>query len=465
MSAHYALASPELERMVTIEIEPAMIEGSRHFYPANRRVFDDPRSVIVNDDAKSYFAASNESFDFIFSEPSNPWVSGVSSLFTVEFYERVSQYLAPGGVFGQWIHLYEIDDRLVLTILAAMHHVFPDWEAFLTADTDMLIVATNDARLPEPDWELFQSAGLQQDLCQSLPLTPRMLEASRLASRRAFAALLDHSDQVNSDFYPVLDLGAERTRFLGHVASGLINLSSARFDITAPSVDRRSLPTEELVAPIPSIARMRALAVSALLRDPQAELTLAEEERDGSLTARRYAIDRWQASISGDRPPADWRRWLESFATIEQNLHGGLQGVVDERFYREARAYLNRVDTPDAVRHVVDFREGRAAWEFEQVVRSGNALLAGVKAREGWISAGEFLDGFTVAALELGEARLAYDVFRDVAKLTGRPPTDLTMHLLRARIFEAGTSQTLIAEPAAAAEPASLPAAPAARAD
>ena len=69
---------------MTIEIEPQMIEGSRVFYPANRRVFDDPRSRFVIDDAKSFFAAERRQYDLILSEPSNPWVSGVAGLFTAE---------------------------------------------------------------------------------------------------------------------------------------------------------------------------------------------------------------------------------------------------------------------------------------------------------------------------------------------------------------------------------------------
>ncbi|HEU5304537.1 MAG TPA: hypothetical protein VFU40_07830, partial [Gemmatimonadales bacterium] len=100
MSSHLLLGSPGLRDLVTIEIEPQMIQGSRIFYPAHRRVFDDPRSRIVIDDAKSYFASEQGKYDLILSEPSNPWVSGVSGLFTDEFYARVVQYLTPDGVFG-----------------------------------------------------------------------------------------------------------------------------------------------------------------------------------------------------------------------------------------------------------------------------------------------------------------------------------------------------------------------------
>jgi predicted membrane-bound spermidine synthase len=103
MSSHFLLGSPHLREVVTIEIEPAMIEGARAFYPANRRVYDDPRARFAIDDAKSYFASSNRTFDLIVSEPSNPWVSGVAGLFTAEFYGRVQRYLSDEGIFAQWI--------------------------------------------------------------------------------------------------------------------------------------------------------------------------------------------------------------------------------------------------------------------------------------------------------------------------------------------------------------------------
>ncbi len=96
MSSHFLLASNKLETLSTIEIEPMMVEGARHFMPANRRTYEDPRSKMIVRDAKAHFATGMERWDLILSEPSNPWVSGVSGLFTVEFYRRVRDALANG---------------------------------------------------------------------------------------------------------------------------------------------------------------------------------------------------------------------------------------------------------------------------------------------------------------------------------------------------------------------------------
>ena len=74
MTSHFLLGSPTLRQLATIEIEPEMIRASRSFRPVNYRVFSDPRSHFVMDDARSYFAGAGHRFDLIVSEPSNPWV-------------------------------------------------------------------------------------------------------------------------------------------------------------------------------------------------------------------------------------------------------------------------------------------------------------------------------------------------------------------------------------------------------
>ncbi|MDQ6925168.1 MAG: fused MFS/spermidine synthase, partial [Candidatus Eremiobacteraeota bacterium] len=202
MSSHLLLGSPTLRALRTVDIEPMMIRGSRQFYPANRRVFDDPRSAFVLDDAKAYFAGAGQRFDLILSEPSNPWVSGVSGLFTDEFYARVTRYLAPGGVFGQWLHLYEIDDPLVTSVLAALHRHFPAYAVYLVSPADILVVATNAPTLRAPDWRVVNAPALVADLRHSLPLDSATLAAAILADRAALAPLLASYSPINSDYHP-----------------------------------------------------------------------------------------------------------------------------------------------------------------------------------------------------------------------------------------------------------------------
>src|SRR5690606_27889614 len=86
MTTHIVLGSELPARVDSIEIEKAMVEGARNFGSRVVRAYQDPRSVVHIDDARTYFSTGRRRYDVIISEPSNPWVSGVSSLFTKEFY-------------------------------------------------------------------------------------------------------------------------------------------------------------------------------------------------------------------------------------------------------------------------------------------------------------------------------------------------------------------------------------------
>src|SRR6185295_18398887 len=97
-----------------------------------------------------YFSTRNQRYDIIVSEPSNPWVSGVSSLFTREFYRLARRHLAGDGVLAQWFQLYEIDASLVASVLVALGEEFPDYAIYATTSNDLLIIAGSRGALARP---------------------------------------------------------------------------------------------------------------------------------------------------------------------------------------------------------------------------------------------------------------------------------------------------------------------------
>ena len=134
-------------RVDTIEIEPAMVAGARGFYPRVHRVFADPRASVYFEDAKSFFARHRRRYDVIVSEPSNPWVNGVASLFTVEFYRHAVRYLEPDGLFVQWLHIYELDDRLLASMFGAVDAVFADYDVYQPNSGDLVVLAVRTGRV------------------------------------------------------------------------------------------------------------------------------------------------------------------------------------------------------------------------------------------------------------------------------------------------------------------------------
>ncbi len=430
MSAHLLLGSPGIKGLYTIEIEPEMIRASRAFYPVNRRVFDDPRSHYIVDDAKSYFAAAGRRYDLIFSEPSQPWVSGVSGLFSQEFYGRVTRYLEPNGVFAQWIHLYDIDDQLVLTVLAALHRTFRDYEVFMPTVTDMLVVATNGGTLSQPDWRVFQLPDVAKDLCHQIPFTPEALEATRLGNRTSLGPLVELRSRPNSDFLPLLDLGAERARFMGLEATGIYGLSAERFDITAPLTGRRVGPASFTHAPAPDVPRMHSLALGATLRDPRSYLSADSNPGDEVRAAALFRDRAWRALLASPDPPTSWRIWLQHMAAVDVDRYGGTSGYADPAFYQELSRYLDRHRAPPEARAAVEFRHALSAWDFRAAIRAADPLIAATRGRRGWIPADELLAGVTVAHLMTGDVPGAREVFARLVPFSRMGSTDFRLALL-----------------------------------
>lgn len=223
VSAHTILGSPVLERLDTVEIEPEMVRGARFFRPLNDRAYDDPRSHFVYDDAKAYFAASGAKFDLIISEPTNPWVAGVSSLFTVEFYRQTKRYLKPGGLLAQWIQGYELSDELLITVLAAIDREFADYLVVRIGSRDWVIVSSPDGPIGPLDEEPLRWEGMQDSLDVLGIHDPGQIDALVIANRRLLHPYL-RDQPPNRDALPLLDTGAERARFMRSSAEFLHDL-------------------------------------------------------------------------------------------------------------------------------------------------------------------------------------------------------------------------------------------------
>jgi spermidine synthase len=84
-----------------VEIEPAVVQASSFFTGLSGDVLRDPRVHLVIADGRNFLRTTPERYDVIVSEPSNPWIGGIASLFTVEFFETARQRLRPGGLMVQ----------------------------------------------------------------------------------------------------------------------------------------------------------------------------------------------------------------------------------------------------------------------------------------------------------------------------------------------------------------------------
>ena len=93
-----ALRHPELESVTLCEIDRSVIDLCRaHFPEVSAGAYDDPRTRIVIADGTKFVAETDERFDVIMVDSTDPIGPGVV-LFTREFYADCRKALAKGGL-------------------------------------------------------------------------------------------------------------------------------------------------------------------------------------------------------------------------------------------------------------------------------------------------------------------------------------------------------------------------------
>ena len=168
MTASALAAYPDLQRLDVVEIEPAVVGAAPLLAKLNRNVLLDPRVHVTFDDARNFLFTTRQSYDLIISEPSNPWIAGVATLFTREFYAAVRGRLAPGGVFVQWMQAYSLypeDLRMLLATFLSEFHGATLWHGDAP---DLILMAPTppSAEILQRAQDLFGQPRLREDFTQ-----------------------------------------------------------------------------------------------------------------------------------------------------------------------------------------------------------------------------------------------------------------------------------------------------------
>ncbi len=275
--------APGMRRVRVAEIEPAVLAMSSFFSHVNGDALARPTVSAVVDDARSALQLEPEKFDIIVSEPSNPWVAGIATLYTPEFLGMARDRLTPGGVFCQWIQLYQLPIPVVAGIVENVRQAFPHVEVWMASPHDILVLGSLQPFVYDDKW-LSQLTG------PGAPLEERAREwvgmrnpqdhfGRFLLGPRGVRALTARAGLVHTDDRPALEYQAAR-RFLDdlntdHTIDSLLLLRD-------PAEDRGSL------------AQMaRALAVEP---EDWHDLPLVE-----TLHAREPANPEWTARMGMHR--------------------------------------------------------------------------------------------------------------------------------------------------------------------
>ena len=133
---------PGMQRVRVVEIEPAVLEMDRFFLHVNDTALARPNVSVIVDDARSALQIDPTRYDIVVSEPSNPWLAGVATLYTPEFFRVVRSRLADDGVFCQWVQLYQLPLPVVAGIVRNVRAVFPHVQLWFGAPGDVMVLGS-----------------------------------------------------------------------------------------------------------------------------------------------------------------------------------------------------------------------------------------------------------------------------------------------------------------------------------
>jgi spermidine synthase len=211
-----ALLGHPLDRLTIAENCPPVLRAGRYFDLWNRGALTNSRVRILQDDARTALKLGRENYDIIISEPSNPWMVGVGSIFSREFYEIAASRLKDDGIMAQWFHVYEINDGIVAMILRTFSSVFPNMEVWDPRAGDIIILGSKRPWKSDPASyaQVFAREIPRRDLESLGLLTPESVWARQLASQGT-APAIPGPGPIQTDAFPILEYDAPEAFFIG----------------------------------------------------------------------------------------------------------------------------------------------------------------------------------------------------------------------------------------------------------
>lgn len=214
VTAGSALNFPKVH-VSCVEIDSSVIKAARYFNHVSGDPFSNDRFEVLHADARTILSAAADHYDVIISEPSNPWITGVSNLFTVEYFKHASSKLDDKGVMCQWIHSYYMDTTTLMTIFRTFQHVYPNCSLWAGSDGDYLMLGSHHEHLIDVNYsQMFRIGAVRDDLKRVNILSPDQFSDRLILDHSEFLTMTQKTGyQINTDNRPVVEFNAPQSLY------------------------------------------------------------------------------------------------------------------------------------------------------------------------------------------------------------------------------------------------------------
>ena len=208
-----------VEETTVIELVPEVARlAATEFATWNAQLLERPGVRLVVDDGRRYLVTTAERYDVVVGDLFIPWHAGAGSLYAREMFETVAGRLAPGGLFCQWLPLYQLTREEFDVIARTFVAVFPSvtlWRDDFYANRPIVALV---GQVAPPTLDL----GSLRERIAALPAwsddpllsSPRGLAMLYLGNLAGAPAVLG-TGPINTDDSPVIEFLAPRLTRMG----------------------------------------------------------------------------------------------------------------------------------------------------------------------------------------------------------------------------------------------------------
>lgn len=221
-----------------IELVPEVMDVLPNFAPHNTFA---PDLRIVVADARRYVRVTSKRYDVIVADLFHPARDGAGFLYTREHFQAIRDRLEPGGLFCQWLPLFQFDEPMLQSVVQTFVGVFPDSHAWLlrwTADVPVLGLTgwTQPPEFRPGDWSVRTTDVRLREALRPLLLTEDLQLFGLWMGDAQWLREFSNEALENTDDRPVVLFGAPRVAF--HREADPSALLRRLLDRRRPPVDR-----------------------------------------------------------------------------------------------------------------------------------------------------------------------------------------------------------------------------------
>ncbi|MBL9102366.1 MAG: hypothetical protein JNL82_15480 [Myxococcales bacterium] len=133
-----------------VELIPQVLPLLHHFDKLNGELDRRPHATLHAADARRFVQAADTTYDFVLSDLFHPGIDGAGALYSAEHFAAVREHLRPGGLYCQWLPLYQLGEDDLKVVVRTFLGEFPEVHAFLGIHNPQTPALALVGRVPTP---------------------------------------------------------------------------------------------------------------------------------------------------------------------------------------------------------------------------------------------------------------------------------------------------------------------------